>query len=229
MIRTLTGLIIVFALGAVLAAVVPVMHMNEDLQGVGYTYASRGMDETGSSNLVTAVIVAYRGLDTLGEVVVLFCASTAVILILTLFPIGIKASEPSGIVSFTAKVLPAPILLFGIYFIAHSHISPGGGFPGGAIIASAFLLVMLGSSSVPDSSSRFPAIESLAGLSFGLLGFWGVMVAGQFLNNTILGTGTPGELVSAGLIPIISIAIGAKVASELSGVFTAFRNTGSRT
>ncbi len=228
MIRTLTGLIIVLALGAVVAAVVPEMQMHEELQGVGFTYASRGMYETGSSNLVTAVIVAYRGLDTLGEVVVLFCASTAVILILTLFPIGIKPSEPSGIVAFTAKVLPAPILLFAVYFIAHSHTSPGGGFPGGAIIASTFLLVMLGSSSIPDSSGRIPAIESLAGLSFGLLGFWGVMVVGQFLNNTFLGTGTPGELISAGLIPLISIAIGAKVASEFSGVFTAFRNTGSR-
>ncbi len=101
MIRTLTGLIIVLALGAVAAAVIPEMQMRSELQGAGYSYASRGMDETGSSNLVTAVIVAYRGLDTLGEVVVLFCASTAVVLILTLFPIGVKASEPSRIVAFT--------------------------------------------------------------------------------------------------------------------------------
>ena len=226
MIRTLTGLIIVLVLGAVAAAVIPEMQMREELQGVGYSYVSRGMDDTGSSNLVTAVIVAYRGLDTLGEVVVLFCASTAVVLILTLYPIGIKASEPSRVVAFTAKVLPAPILLFGVYFIAHSHISPGGGFPGGTVIASAFLLVMLGSSSVPDGRGRLPAIESLAGLSFGLLGFWGIMTVGQFLNNAFLGTGTPGTLVSGGLIPLISIAIGAKVASEFSGVFKAFRNTG---
>jgi len=226
MIRTLTGLAVVLALGAVLVAVIPEMPEKQELEGVGYTYAAEGMEITGSSNLVTAVIVAYRGLDTLGEVVVLFCASTAVVLILTLFPIGIKASEPSSIVAFTAQILPAPIMLFAVYFIAHSHTSPGGGFPGGAIIASAFLLVLLGSSSVPGSHARLAAIESLAGLSFGLLGFWGAMTAGQFLNNAFLGTGTPGELISAGLIPLISIAIGAKVASELSGVFAAFRNTG---
>ncbi len=227
MIRTLAGLITVLLLGAAAAYVIPEMQMNEELQGVGYTYASTGMEETGSANLVTAVIVAYRGLDTLGEVVVLFCASTAVVLILTLFPIGLKASEPSAIVSFTSRVLPAPILLFGVYFIVHSQLSPGGGFPGGAIIASTFLLVMLGSSSVPENHGKLPAVEALAGLSFGLLGFWGVFKVGQFLNNTFLGTGTPGEIVSSGLIPLISLAIGAKVASEFSGVFTAFRNTGS--
>ncbi len=226
MIRTLSGLIIVLAFGAVVATVVPRMQLSDELQETGHAYVSRGMDDTGSSNLVTAVIVAYRGLDTLGEVVVLFCASTAVVLILTLYPIGIKASEPSRIVAFTASVLPAPILLFGVFFITHSHTSPGGGFPGGAIIASTFLLVIFGSSSVPDGHGKLPAIESLAGLSFGLLGFWGVLTAGQFLNNAFLGTGTPGTLVSAGLIPIISIAIGAKVASEFSGVFSAFRNTG---
>ena len=52
------------------------------------------------------------------------------------------------------------------------------------------------------------------------------MTAGQFLNNGFLGTGTPGTIISAGIIPLISLAIGAKVASEFSGVFAAFRNTG---
>jgi multicomponent Na+:H+ antiporter subunit B len=228
MIRTLSGLVIVLALAAVVAAVIPDLPMRNDLQGAGYSYVEQGMEETGSANLVTAVIVAYRGLDTLGEVVVLFCASTAVVLILTLFPIGLKSTEPSRIVSYTAKILPAPVLLFAVYFIAHSHLSPGGGFPGGTIIASAFLLVMLGSSSVPGGSGRLPAIESLAGLSFGLLGFWGIMTAGQFLNNGVIGTGTPGLIISAGIIPLISLAIGAKVASEFSGVFAAFRNTGDK-
>lgn len=225
MIRTFTGLIIILALGGVAASVIPDLQIHEELQQTGKYYASNGRDETGATNLVTAVIVAYRGLDTLGEVVVLFCASTAVVLILTLFPMGIKPSEPSRIVALTAKILPAPIILFAVYLITHSQISPGGGFPGGAIIASVFLLVMLGSSSVPSGSSKLPAVESLAGLSFGLLGFWGVLSAGQFLNNTFLGIGTPGNLISAGLIPFISIAIGAKVASEFSGVFSAFRNT----
>ncbi len=226
MIRTLTGLAVILLLGAVTAAIVPYMGLSQELTGAGREYADQGMTATGSSNLVTAVIVAYRGLDTLGEVVVLFCASTAVVLILTLFPLGSRPSEPSIIVAHTSSALPAPIMLLAVYFIAHSHLSPGGGFPGGTVMASVFLLVMLGSSSVPGRSGALPAVEALAGISFGLLGFWGVMTLGQFLNNTVLGRGIPGELLSAGIIPLISLAIGAKVASEFSGVFAAFRKSG---
>ncbi len=226
MIRSIFGLILVLVLGAIMVAVVPDIEYSEEIHGVGLHYTSQGMQETGSANLVTAVIVAYRGLDTLGEVVVLFCASTSVVLILSLYPLSLKVSRPSFIVAQTSRLLPAPILLLGLYLIAHSHLSPGGGFPGGAVIASAFLLVMLGGTGVPGSSRNLAAVESLAGLSFGLLGFWGVMKLGQFLNNLVLGTGTPGSLVSAGLIPLISLVIGIKVASELSSVFAAFRYKG---
>jgi multicomponent Na+:H+ antiporter subunit B len=226
MIRNLVALAILLALGAAVASVIPQLQMQDELPSVAGEYADNGVSETGSINLVTAVIVVYRGLDTLGEVVVLFCASTSVVLILTLFPISMKPTEPSEIVGLTSRVLPAPIMMFSIYLITHSHLSPGGGFPGGAVMASAFLLVMLGGSSVPGRSRLLPAVEALSGISFGLLGFWGVLVLGQFLNNTVIGTGTPGQLISAGIVPLISLAIGAKVASELSGVFKAFRKTG---
>lgn len=224
MIRTVVGLLLALVLGAMLVSVAPDLPMPTGLTGVGHHYADSGLEETGSSNLVTAVIVAYRGLDTLGEVVVLFCASTAVVLILSMFPLALGVTRPSSIVEYTALVLPAPILLLGTYIVAHGHLSPGGGFPGGAVIASAFLLVMLGGTGVPRAGRALSAVESLAGITFGLLGFWGALMLGQFLNNLVLGTGTPGNVVSAGLIPIISLAIGAKVASELSGVFAAFRN-----
>lgn len=228
MTRTVTGLAIVLLLGAAAASLLPDIAVPQQLSSTGETYASEGAAETGSANIVTAVIVAYRGLDTLGEVVVLFCASTAVVLILSLFPLSMEPSRPSSIVSLTSNVLPAPIILFGVYFISHSHVSPGGGFPGGTVIASAFLLVMLGGSGVPSAAGSLPAMESLAGLAFGLLGFWGALAAGQFLNGTFTGTGTAGDLISAGLIPLLSLAIGAKVASEFSGVFSAFRRTGGR-
>ncbi|MFO8184170.1 MAG: hydrogen gas-evolving membrane-bound hydrogenase subunit E [Candidatus Aegiribacteria sp.] len=225
--RTIAGLVIVLLLGIFIVNAVPGVQVPERLTGAGREYAERGLEDTGSANLVTAVIVSYRGLDTLGEVVVLFCASTAVVLILSLFPIGGRATEPSAVVAETSRVLPAPIMLFAFYFITHSHISPGGGFPGGTVVASAFLLVMLGSSSVPAGSGRLSAVESMAGLSFGLLGFWGVMRAGQFLNTAVLGGGEPGELLSAGIVPLVSLAIGAKVAAEFSGVFAAFRRAGT--
>jgi len=224
MIRSIAGMIIVLALSAVVFSTIPFQGVPEDLHGAGAHYALNGVEETGSVNLVTAVVVTYRGLDTLGEVVVLFSASTAVVLILSLIPMGGRASSASPVVQLTSRVLPGAIALFGVYVITHGHLSPGGGFPGGAVVASAFLLVLLGSSSLPGSSRMLTSIESLAGLTFGLLGFWGMLTLGQFLNNSVLKAGTPGYLISGGIIPLISLAIGAKVASELSGVFASYRN-----
>jgi len=226
MIRSIVGLIIVLTLSAVVISVIPDLSVPVDLPRTGQYYTEHGVEDTGSVNLVTSVVVAYRGLDTLGEVVVLFSASTAVVLILTLIPVGSDPTPPSSIVALTARVLPAAVVLFGAYVITHGHLSPGGGFPGGAIVASAFLLVMLGSSSVPGSSKFLASIESLAGVTFGLLGFWGMMVFGQFLNNLVIPQGSPGKIVSAGIIPLVSLAIGAKVASELSSVFASYRNKG---
>jgi multicomponent Na+:H+ antiporter subunit B len=226
MIRSVFGLITVLILSAIFITANPGFSVPGDLQMAGQYYTEHGVEDTGSVNLVTSVVVAYRGLDTLGEVVVLFSASTAVVLILTLLPMGSNPSSPSSIVALTARVLPSVIVLFGVYVITHGHLSPGGGFPGGAIIASAFLLVMLGSSSVPGTARYLASIESLAGITFGLLGFWGMMVFGQFLNNLVLSPGTPGRVISAGIIPLISLAIGAKVASELSAVFASYRKTG---
>ncbi|MCD6589262.1 MAG: hypothetical protein J7K88_12010 [Candidatus Fermentibacteraceae bacterium] len=226
MIRTIVGLAIVLVLAAILITVVDDYTVPSALSGVGELYTQTGVEDTGSVNLVTAVVVAYRGLDTLGEVVVLFSASTAVVLILTLIPIGANPTPPSSIVAFTAGILPGAIILFGIYIITHGHLSPGGGFPGGAVVASAFLLVMLGSNTIPDKSKFLSSIESLAGLTFGLLGFWGMFTLGQFLNNLVIPAGSPGRIISAGIIPLISLAIGAKVASELSGIFSSYRKAG---
>jgi len=114
-IRSIFGLILVLALGAVMVTIVPDIEYPDEIQGVGHYYTSHGMQETGSANLVTAVIVAYRGLDTLGEVIVLFCASTAVVLILSLYPLSMKVSDPSCIVAQTSRLLPAPILLLGVW------------------------------------------------------------------------------------------------------------------
>jgi len=197
-----------------------------DLGPVAQTYAQNGINDVGSANLVTAVIVTYRGLDTLGEVTVLFTASTAIILLLSLHAIARRASPASDIVSLTARVLRAPILLFGLYIIAHGHLSPGGGFPGGAVIASAALLVLLGCAGGVAFAHWLPLAESFAGLSFALLGFWGLLRMTQYLNNSVIPLGVPGTLISAGIIPLISTAIGVKVASELSAILAAFRAKG---
>jgi len=113
---------------------------------VGRHYIDEGVKETGSVNIVTSVVVNYRGFDTLGEVTVLFIA--AIGLGAVLMRSGGKETrkiEPASLVLYTGCRLLFPlILIFGTYIFIHGHLTPGGGFQGGAIIASGFLLIYLG-------------------------------------------------------------------------------------
>jgi len=100
------------------------------------------------------------------------------------------------------------ILLFGLYIAAHGHLSPGGGFAGGVIMALAFTHLMLafGSETALRKLSKNAAsfLEGLGGLVFvgvAMLGF----IAGPFFRN-MLPKGEPFSLFSAGTIPIYNLA-----------------------
>jgi multicomponent Na+:H+ antiporter subunit B len=115
------------------------------------------------------------------------------------------------------------IILFGIYIILYGHVTPGGGFPGGVIVATAFILLMLsfGRNTAlrkfgDMTASLLDNIGALAFLGVALLGFAG----GYFFLN-VIARGTPFELFSAGTIPLSNIAIGLKVSASLYAVFVA--------
>lgn len=115
------------------------------------------------------------------------------------------------------------ILLFGIYIILHGHLSPGGGFAGGVIVALSFVHFMLafGKDTAVTKVSRELAsnLESIAALMFltvALLGFLG----GAFFLN-VLHKGTPFNLFSAGTIIFSNISIGIKVGVGLFAIFLA--------
>ncbi len=186
---------------------------------VGKYYVYKGIKETGATNIVTSVVVNYRGFDTLGEVTVLFIAAIGLGAILaTRKKKKRKEIEKPSLILYTGCYLLFPlILLFGAYIFIHGHLTPGGGFQGGAIIASAFLLRYLGCPERKINRKASDATESLGGLIFVLLGLLGLIVGGYFLLN-FLPKGVPNLLFSAGIIPIIYIAIGFKVGSELAGV-----------
>ena len=187
---------------------------------IGNYYNLNGVKDTGANNIVTAVVLNYRGFDTLGEVTVLFLAALGFSTLL--FTMKKKKNDtrpipPSLILSIGCKFLFPFVLLFGIYIFVHGHLSPGGGFQGGAVIASAFLLFYLVKPSERSSKKSLQLIESLSGIAFIIIGILGLVFGNYFLYN-FLPKGIAGDLLSAGIIPLIYIFIGIKVGSELTGL-----------
>ena len=190
-------------------------------EGVKDYYLDKAPNELNVANTVTAVVVSFRGFDTLGEVSVLFLAATALgsILYKRRHEVGSRAVlfPSSRIVMSGSKLLFPAIILLGVYVFIHGHLSPGGGFQGGTIIATGFLLMLLAYEDYSVSHTILSIFESFAGITFVAFGLIGLIDGGTFLQN-FLPTGVTNELFSGGIIPIIYIAVGFKVAAELTGV-----------
>jgi len=117
-----------------------------------------------------------------------------------------------------SRLLVPLILLLGAYVFVNGHLTPGGGFQGGAIIASAALLLLLTDPLYRFSHRLITIIESISGLFFIGLGILGILLAGGFLDSRVLPTGELGSLFSAGLIPIIYSFVGLKVGAEFTSM-----------
>ncbi|MCK5808275.1 sodium:proton antiporter [bacterium] len=191
--------------------------------------AEDSIEKLGSANVVTAIVVTYRGLDTLGEVSVLFLVAS----ILGFFLTGTKRKEdevvhaPSELLKTASGILVPLTFLFGAYVFINGHLTPGGGFQGGAIIASGSLLAMLANPFGHFKHTIISVVESLSGVTYVLLGGLGMVLAAGFLdNNILLPIGKVGNLFSAGAIPLIYSLVGLKVGTELSAMLIKLRDTG---
>ncbi len=221
MVRNLFILIVLVGVTLVMANLFSGFEGKSKLGDLAHHYASDGIEEVGSANLVTAVVVTYRGLDTLGEVTILFLSAAIVGFFLKVENTEDKYRRfkiTSEILNTASKVLVPIMVLFGIYVFINGHLSPGGGFQGGAIIASAFVLMFIAQPKKEFGHKVINVIESISGISFVLLGVAGIIYASGFLDNRIISLGTFGTLFSAGIIPIIYIFVGLKVGSELTGI-----------
>ncbi|MFO7659352.1 MAG: hydrogen gas-evolving membrane-bound hydrogenase subunit E [Candidatus Cloacimonadaceae bacterium] len=180
-------------------------------------------------NAVTAVVVTYRGLDTLGEVTVLFLATAGVGFFLRRKEQGKAVRRPgSEVLKSGANLLSPLIIMFGIYIFSHGHLTPGGGFPGGVVMASAFLLLLLANENFGFSHGVINLTETISGLGFVLIGLAGLLLLGlnHFLDPRWLGLGQFGRLFSAGAIPLIYSFIGLKVGAEMSGLLDSLQSDG---
>ncbi|MCI2400853.1 hydrogen gas-evolving membrane-bound hydrogenase subunit E [Aliiroseovarius subalbicans] len=233
MIRKFASVVLLLILGYAFYSLVAGFVPDGELNRSAAYYAENTARETGAQNIVTAIIVTYRGLDTLGEVTVLFLTAAIVAQVLShsRAPAGTRGSGflPAGELLETGTRLLVPlILLFGVYVFVNGHLTPGGGFQGGAILASAMLLLLLADPMRRFSHRLIAKVESISGLTYVALGVMGLVLAGGFLDNRILPLGQFGALFSAGAIPLIYSLIGLKVGAEFSSMLESLEETEDR-
>jgi multicomponent Na+:H+ antiporter subunit B len=180
-------------------------------------------NNTKSANAVTSVVTYFRGFDTLGEVTILFLSIFGVSLGLEDFKDKLNIfSYENTLLKIGVDTLFPIIILFGIYVIIHGHLSPGGGFQGGVIIASGFLLMFLAKGDDLNINHKIlELIESLSGAGFILIALLGLLVTDRFLGN-FLPLGEVGKLFSGGVIPLIYIFVGIKVSAEITALLEYF-------
>ncbi len=208
-------------------------------------YIEKGLDETGAVNIVAGMILDYRAFDTLGESTVLFIAASAVLILLRIdrnkdgTPVMELIAEESDdrhyepradrILQGAAKVLVPIIFLFGIYIILNGHLSPGGGFSGGAIISAGLILYL--DAFGFEKAGRFFTYKTFSWVSFISLSFYALAKTYSFYmgaNGMESGIplGIPGAILSSGLIMPLNIAVGMVVACTMYIFYALFRKGG---
>ena len=130
-------------------------------------------------------------------------------------------TSPSLILEIGGRFLYPFVFLFGVYVFVHGHITPGGGFPAGAVLASAFLLSFITQREYKFNKISAQKTETLMAIIFIMIATGGLYFKGFFLSNFIP-FGKLMDLLSGGIIPVLYVLIGIKVGAELGGVIYLF-------
>jgi multicomponent Na+:H+ antiporter subunit B len=188
------------------------------------------------TNTVVGVTFDVRGIDTLGEELILFSAALGAALLLRSQRAGDRerraaeeAEEGRRRLPVSLRVLGAalvgPVLVFGIYVVAHGQLTPGGGFQGGVILAAALLLVYTAGQAIALERVRPMSVVELAeaaGAAAYTLVAIGGAVFGAVVMANFLPFGTQGSLLSGGTIPVLNAAVGIEVAGAITLILTEF-------
>ncbi|HZT87143.1 MAG TPA: MnhB domain-containing protein [Stellaceae bacterium] len=188
------------------------------------------------SNMVSAVNFDFRGIDTLGEEFMLLAAVTGTVLLLR----GIRGEDTSAAPDIIAgralagraesttvicRLLGPLTVLFGLYMAAHATVTPGGGFQGGVVIASGFLLLYLGEDYSAwrelIRSHIVAALEGGGALLFALAGFLPLAEGHAYMENT-LPLGDFKDVFSGGLMLVENVGVAFAVAAGFTMLFLEF-------
>jgi multicomponent Na+:H+ antiporter subunit B len=223
--RNLSGLLFAGGLGFMLLAIASTIDFGATPMLIGGAIQSAAPQQTGAANIVTSVVLAYRGIDTLGELSILFAAASGAGLILGRRHTTAGTLTEGGFVLRQGGALLFPLLmLIGFYIIFHGHLTPGGGFQGGVILAAAFFLPLLARPGAQLHHGMLSMIEGFAGASFVLIGIVALFEGEAFLQPLLI-QDSLGQLVSAGTLPLLYIAVGLKVGAELASLLSHLAQT----
>ena len=209
---------------------------------VSARYIERGLQETGAVNIVTGMILDYRAFDTFGESCVLFIASCCVLVLLRIDAgsrdeiklrqeANDRVFEPKNdiILQKCACILVPFIFIFGIYIVLNGHLSPGGGFSGGAVLGSGLILYLnaFGFRKTEEffTDKTYRRI-TLCALSFYCLAKSYSFFTGANHLESGIPLGSPGAIISSGLILPLNICVGMVVACTMYAFYTLFRKGG---
>jgi multicomponent Na+:H+ antiporter subunit B len=202
----------------------------------GTTVDARAPKLRNVSNMVAAVNFDVRGIDTLGEESMLLCAVVGAVVLLRGHR-GENMAEKAGYVPgrgwaersdatvLICRVFATMLFLFGIYTVLHGTVTPGGGFQGGVLAASSFILLYLGESYVPWRrmlpSPVLVALEGFGALAYVLCAAIPLAFGYAALQN-VLPLGTWKDLYSGGLMVIVNIAVGLTVLGSFGALLVEF-------
>ncbi len=209
---------------------------------VAQRYIEKGLEETGAVNIVAGMILDYRAFDTFGESCVLFVAMCCVLLLLrvdkeadphsqAVEDMSDRFFEPhhNTILQMAARILTPLSVIFGIYVVLNGHISPGGGFSGGAIIGTGLILYLTAFGFA--RTGAFMTERLIKTLTVSALTFYCFAKSYSFYTGanhlpSFITPGVPGAILSAGLIVYLNVCVGIVVACTMYTFYTMFRKGG---
>ena len=202
----------------------------------GNVVAGIGVGARHATDLVTALNFDIRGFDTVGEEFILFGSVVGVVLILRELR-GERPSQRRGeadehlfagasaALHVFALALTPTLIAIGVYIVVHGQVTPGGGFQGGVILAAGPLAVFLAGRYLGMKGVAPQALveagEAAGAVGYALVGVGGLVFAGIFFKN-FLPLGMVGHILSAGQMPLASIAVGLEVAGAFLVAWTEF-------
>jgi multicomponent Na+:H+ antiporter subunit B len=201
----------------------------------GFIINRVALRQTHATGTVSAVNFDYRGFDTLGEEFILFAAAVGISTVLRRLRGEREKSavdeaadrdvpSTSGAVRMAALFFTGPLVVMGWWLTSHAQTNPSGGFQGGVILATAFIMVYLAGEFLVfkrfSPADLTDAVEAVGAAGFAAIGLAGVGMGLAYLTNFLPKGQFAGAVSSAGTIPLISFFVGLEVAAAFLLIVT---------